>query len=174
MQHGYRSFTMADTADSSAAGFPAPRSVLFKSLMIPGWGQVVNKQVWKVPIVYALLGGLTGYSIYLTTKYHDYRAAFYNSSPDNTDMRFGATPVYLQNANSGSLRDNRNFFRNRRDFSYITILLAYGLTAIDSYVFAHLRSFDVSEDLSMRPSLRPDILANRTPALTLSLKLFKK
>ncbi len=165
---------IADTADSTDAGFPEPKSVLFKSLIIPGWGQVVNKQVWKVPIVYALLGGVTGYSIYLTKKYHDYRAAFYNSNAGNTDMRFGSTPVYLQNANSASLRDNRNFFRNRRDFIYITILLAYGLNAIDAYVFAHLRSFDVSEDLSMRPSLKPDILAHSSPGITLSLELFKK
>ena len=35
--------------------FPDPHKVLFKSLMIPGWGQVINKQIYKVPIIYALL-----------------------------------------------------------------------------------------------------------------------
>ena len=165
---------IADTTDPSLQ-YPEPKNVLYKSLMIPGWGQIVNDQWWKVPIVYGLLGGLTGYSIFLTKKYHDYRAAYYNENPqqENTDQRFGSTPAYLEGINPNSLRDSRNFYRNRRDFIYITIALAYGLNAIDAYVFAHLRTFDVSEDLSMRPSIKPGILANRSPGITLSLELFK-
>ncbi len=144
--------------------------------MVPGWGQIVNDQWWKVPIIYALLGGLTGYSIYLTKKYHDYRAAYYNLNDETPDdMRFGSTPSYIPgDANLSSLRDNRNFFRNRRDFIYITIGLAYGLNAIDAYIFAHLRSFDVSEDLSVRPSLKPAVLARSSPGVTLSIELFNR
>lgn len=165
-----------NVADTTIAGevYPDPKSVLYKSLLIPGWGQIVNKQVWKVPIIYGLLAGLAGYSIYLTKKYHDYRAAYYNQNPDipDNDMRFGSTPAYLEGANLSSLQSNRNFFHNRRDFIYITIVLAYGLNAIDAYIFAHLRSFDVSEDLSMRATMKPQILAHSSPGLTLSFELF--
>lgn len=162
--------------DTTLTNYPDPKSVLYKSLMIPGWGQVINKQWWKVPIIYGLLGGLSAYSIFLTKKYHDYRAAYYNLNEDTPDdERFGSTPSYISpNANLSSLRDNRNFFRNRRDFIYLTIGLAYGLNAIDAYIFAHLRSFNVSEDLSMRPSLKPAVLANVTPGVTLSLELFNR
>lgn len=162
--------------DTVRTDFPEPKSVLYKSLMVPGWGQIVNDQWWKVPIIYALLGGLTGYSIYLTKKYHDYRAAYYNLNDETPDdMRFGSTPSYIPaDANLSSLRDNRNFFRNRRDFIYITIGLAYGLNAIDAYIFAHLRSFDVSEDLSVRPSLKPAVLARSSPGVTLSIELFNR
>lgn len=52
--------------------FPDPKAVMRKSLIVPGWGQITNKQTWKVPIVYGLLGGLTYYSITLTKDYHDY------------------------------------------------------------------------------------------------------
>jgi hypothetical protein len=158
-----------------AQTFPDPSDVLYKSLILPGWGQVVNKQTWKVPIVYGLLAGLTGFSIYLTKKYHDYRAAFYNindQTPD--DERFGSTPGYLQNGNLSSLQSNRDFFRNRRDFIYVTIVLAYGLNVIDAYVFAHLRSFDVSEDLSLRTTLKPNVLAHTSPGVTLQVQLFNK
>ena len=167
------SSTMQDTVRTD---FPEPKSVLYKSLMVPGWGQIVNDQWWKVPIIYALLGGLTGYSIYLTKKYHDYRAAYYNLNDETPDdMRFGSTPSYIPaDANLSSLCDNRNFFRNRRDFIYITIGLAYGLNAIDAYIFAHLRSFDVSEDLSVRPSLKPAVLARSSPGVTLSIELFNR
>ena len=174
-QNNYNATKLADTTYASPE-YPDPKNVLYKSLMIPGWGQIVNNQIWKVPIVYALIGGVTGYSIYLNKRYHDYRAAYYNLNPqqEGTDERFGSTPAYLQNANPSALRSTRNSLRNRRDSMYIAILLAYGLNAIDAYVFAHLRSFDVSEDLSMRPSIKPNILAHSTPGLTLSLELFSK
>ena len=159
--------------ESIEESFPDPNRVLRQSLIIPGWGQVTNKQIWKVPIVYGLLGGLTYYSITLTKDYHDYRAAFYNLS--NDDVRFGQTPAYLSGVNSASLKSQRNFLRNRRDFIYVTIALAYALNAIDAYVFAHLRSFDVSDDLSLNTTLKPEVIMAVTdqpvPALSLSFSL---
>lgn len=161
--------------ENAARELPDPKSVMFKSLIIPGWGQITNRQIWKVPLVYGLLGGLTWYSIDLNKKYHDYRAAYYNqisNTPD--DLRFGPTPDYLEGQNLESLKNNRNFLRNRRDFIYITIGLAYGLNVIDAYVFAHMRSFDVSEDLSVRTSVKPSVLASGRPGVTLSMELFKR
>ncbi len=162
-------FTLAQ--ESSEEVFPDPKRVLRQSLIIPGWGQVTNRQIWKVPIVYGLLGGLTYYSITLTKDYHDYRAAFYNLS--NDDFRFGQTPAYLDGVSSQGLQSQRNFLRNRRDFIYVTIALAYALNAIDAYVFAHLRSFDVSDDLSFNPTVKPDIILTSidqpVPALSLSV-----
>lgn len=164
-----------DTLETAENEVPDPKSVMYKSMIIPGWGQITNKQIWKVPIVYGLLGGLTWYSVFLNKKYHDYRAAFYNLSQEDTDFRFGQTPPYLAQETSGDfLRNNRNSFRNRRDFIYITIGLAYGLNIIDAYVFAHMRSFDVSENLSVAPSVSPSVLEGGSPGITLSLQLFDK
>nr|WP_282958234.1 DUF5683 domain-containing protein [Halalkalibaculum roseum] len=161
--------------ENTAGELPNPKAVMFKSMIIPGWGQITNRQIWKVPLVYGLLGGLTWYSIDLTKKYHDYRAAYYNQNTNTPDdLRFGPTPDYLAGQNLESLRTNRNFLRNRRDFIYITIGLAYGLNIIDAYVFAHMRSFDVSEDLSVRTSVKPSVLASGRPGVTLSMELFKK
>ncbi len=165
--------TFADTVDYFP-NYPDPTSVMFKSMILPGWGQVINDQIWKVPIIYALLGGLTYYSIYLTKKYHDYRAAYYNLNdqlPD--DERFGPTPPYISvNTSLSFLRSTRNNLRNRRDFIYVTIALAYGLNIIDAYVFAHLKPFDVSEDLSMNASLKPALVAPSSPGVTLSFELY--
>lgn len=174
---GYRYFNSAgtDTLDDAQNEFPDPKSVMFKSMIIPGWGQITNRQIWKVPIIYGLIGGLTWYSIFLNNKYHDYRAAFYNLSQEETDFKFGPTPPYLaQETSLDALRSNRNFFRNRRDFMFITIGLAYGLNIIDAYVFAHMRSFDVSENLSVAPSVSPSVMEGGSPGITLSLKLFDK
>lgn len=145
-------------------------------MLIPGWGQITNKQAWKVPIVYGLLGGLTYYSIYLNKRYHDYRAAYYNlndQTPD--DFKYGQTPNYLADVQSlESLKANRNTLRNRRDLSYLYIGLAYGLNVIDAYVFAHMRTFDVSEDLSVGASVSPGVTNSGSPGVTLSINLFKR
>lgn len=133
--------------------FPDPKAVMRKSLIVPGWGQITNKQTWKVPIVYGLLGGLTYYSITLTKDYHNYRAAYYNATNENQDFRFGPTPAYLVGQNSSSIRNQRDFLRNRRDFIYVTIGLAYLLNVVDAYVYAHLRPFDVSDNLSVAPTI---------------------
>jgi hypothetical protein len=170
----------ADTTTSvtgvQTQAYPDPTSVMYKSMIIPGWGQIQNKQFWKVPIIYGLLGGLTWYSIHLTKSYHDYRAAYYNMNPDSPDdFRFGPTPDYIpENASLVALQDTRNALRNQRDFMYIAIGLAYGLNIVDAYVFAHMRSFDVSEDLTMKTSITPSVLAYGNPGVTLSIELFNK
>lgn len=162
--------------DTVANDYPDPESVMYKSMIIPGWGQIANRQIWKVPIVYGLIGGLAGYSIFLHKRYHDFRAAYYNLNPQTPDdLRFGPTPDYIpQNANLESLRSSRNAYRNRRDMVYIGVVLAYGLNILDAYVFAHMRTFDVSEDLSMRTRVQPSVLENNAPGLSISIDLISK
>lgn len=138
---------------------PLPRDVMIRSLILPGWGQYTNRQYWKIPLVYGLIGGVAYYAYYADSRYRGYRAAFYNSFPDNDDFRFGATPSWIdENVSSDFLRSQRNFFRNRRDLLIIGTVLAYGFNVLDAYIFAHMRDFDVSDDLSFRAtpgSMRP-------------------
>jgi hypothetical protein len=170
------SLKQAFNSDSVKTQFPDPKRVLRQSLIIPGWGQVTNKQIWKVPIVYGLIGGLTYYSIDLNNRYKDYRAAYYNLNPNTpNDNRFGPTPGYISpDANLESIRQVRDNLRNRRDLFFVFIGLSYALNAIDAYVFAHLRSFDVSDDLSMRIDMKPTLLAvnnySAAPSVSFSIK----
>jgi len=167
-----------DTADSSAQNteeFPKPKSVLFKSLMVPGWGQITNKQVWKVPIIYGMYAGIGYYTYTVHQDYKDYRAAFYNvQRGEDTDFKFGPTPEELEGLNNQQLRQNRNSLRNRRDLMFIVLALAHGLNALDAYVFAHMRSFDVSDDLTAQTTISPEMLAGAHPGLTLKFQLYRK
>lgn len=131
---------------------PDPSRVWVKSAIVPGWGQVVNKQAWKVPIVYGVLGGITWFAVEQHQSYLDYRAAFYNSVPGRTDMIYGPTRPDLEGLPPEQLRFSRNSYRNRRDLSIIVFVAAWGLNAIDAYVFAHMRDFDTGPDLSVEPS----------------------
>lgn len=175
-----RYFTTSLTQDTvvterQSAEFPKPKSVMFKSLMVPGWGQIVNKQAWKVPIVYGLYAGIGYYTYTIHQDYRDYKAAYYNSQRgEETDFKFGPTPQRLQGVNASQLQSNRNSLRNRRDLMFVVLVLAHGLNAVDAYVFAHMRSFDVSDDLSARASITPQLLASNTPGLKLSFQLNRK
>ena len=162
-------------SETNNSEFPTPRSVLFKSMIIPGWGQIENRQIWKVPIIYGMFVGVGVYAGYLNNQYQDYRAAFYNSNQDeDNDFRFGPTPERLQNVNSSQLQSVRDSFRNQRDFMFVVMGLAYGLNILDAYVYAHMRSFDVSDDLSARTVIGPAIIADGSPGLSLKVSLQKK
>jgi len=151
-----------DSEPSRRDTVPKPSSVMRKSMILPGWGQVVNRQIWKVPIIYGMLAGLTYYSIQMDQNYRDYRAAFYNSQNPDGDQRFGPTPPHIDpNQSPDAMRYNRNVYRNRRDLSIIGIVLAYGLNIVDAYVFAHMRDFDVSDDLSAGFQLGPAYFPGR-------------
>jgi hypothetical protein len=168
--NGFISFGQ-DTLQDGRKTFPSPKSVLFKSMMVPGWGQIENRQIWKVPIIYGMFAGIGAYTIYLNNNYKDYRAAFYNSNQgDDNDFRFGPTPERLANVNPNQLQSARNSFRNRRDFMFVVMGLAYGLNALDAYIFAHMRSFDVSDDLSA--SIGPAILQDGNPGVRVRVNLY--
>ncbi|HVV56265.1 MAG TPA: DUF5683 domain-containing protein, partial [Mucilaginibacter sp.] len=47
----------------------SPHKALIRSLIIPGWGQLYNRQWWKVPIIYAGLG-LLGDVVVFNNKYY--------------------------------------------------------------------------------------------------------
>jgi hypothetical protein len=68
------------------------------------------------------------------------------------------------------LQSYRNSFRRDRDYSILWFLIAWGVQVADATVFAHLKQFDVSSDLTMElnPTFDPQ---TRTPGLGLTLNL---
>src|SRR5665213_7413 len=41
-----------------------PKVALFRSAILPGWGQFYNKKYWKIPIIYGALGITAGVFFY--------------------------------------------------------------------------------------------------------------
>lgn len=123
------------------------RTAAILSAVIPGAGQAYNKQYWKMPLVYAALGGL-GYWAYNNNKQYKYysnnlRSAYKSENPDSAafvNTRFTPTQLITQ----------KNQFKKSRDLALILCGLAYALNIIDANVSAHLKTFDVSDDLSLQ------------------------
>ena len=149
-----------------------PRIATRRSALIPGWGQAYNKEYWKIPIVYGILAIPTGLYFYNNSYYKKtkfaYEARFKEAKGDPSDVPF--IDEQLKNLSITSLQSYRNSFRRDRDYSILWFLLAWGLQVADATVFAHLKQFDVSNDLSMEltPTFNQQTL---TPGLGLTLNL---
>lgn len=113
------------------------------AMMFPGAGQFYNKSYWKVPIVLGAFATM-GYLIDWNSRgYQRYRTA-YNQFPDNEFKSRSNPPSQTQ------LKNWRDNFRRNRDLCIIITAGAYLLSVVEAHVDAHLKDFDVSDDLSLR------------------------
>ncbi|HUR11133.1 MAG TPA: DUF5683 domain-containing protein [Flavitalea sp.] len=132
-----------------------PRKATLRSAIIPGWGQVYNKKYWKVPLVYTAIG-IPVFTFLDNKKWYNKtrQAAKMIALKDTVDYRNRVDPklyVFFSTSNSiGSLLNYRNEFRRNMDYSILFFLLFWGLNVVDATVDAHLRGFDISDDLSLK------------------------
>lgn len=154
----------ADTSahvDSAAAAklrpVHDPKKAIRFSLMFPGLGQIYNKKYWKLPIVYGAMGISAGVFFYNLKSYKDTRFAFqakYKASragataADSADYFKIRSP--LEKYSLETLKYYRDSFRRDIDYSVVVFMLLWGLNVVDAAVDAHLKSFDVSPDLSLK------------------------
>lgn len=124
----------------------APSRAAFYSAVLPGLGQVKNRKYWKIPIIYAGIG--TGIYFYTTnrTDYNRYRDAYKRRLSGFTDDEFQGI------SNETLIRAQRNTRRNM-DVSIAVAVGFYLLNIIDANVDAHLKQYNLSEDLSLNPNV---------------------
>lgn len=132
------------------------KRTILRSTFVPGWGQVTNKQFWKIPFVAAALGAPAYLFFDNLTTYKDLRQAYIylvDTIPSNDNL----IPQRYKVLGANSIRFYRDEFRKNVDYSVLVFILAWGLNVVDAAVFANLRDFDVSDKLSMRvkPVIRP-------------------
>ncbi len=157
----------------------APSKAAFYSAVLPGLGQVYNGRYWKVPIVYAALGtGVYAYT-YNDDLYDRFRSAFKRRRAGFTDDEFydlnnsGIVPG-SPDLSDQALQDAQERYQRDRDLALLITIGLYALNIIDANVDAHLKQFNVDDDLSLdiRPYLEQQPLtANPNYGLAFRLKL---
>ncbi|HCL04780.1 MAG TPA: hypothetical protein DHW64_01910 [Chitinophagaceae bacterium] len=142
--------------------------------LLPGWGQAYNKQYWKIPVVYGILSipvitFVYNNNMYKKTKFA-YEALFKAQAPTRDSSDYRQIDPQLQGLSITSVQSYRNAFRRDRDYSILWFVIAYGLQIADATVFAHLKHFDVSNDLSMQvsPTFNP---VTRSPGFGLVMNI---
>lgn len=133
----------------------SPKKAMILSAIIPGLGQAYNKKYWKIPIVYAAMGTTIYLFQQFNTNFKQYKRAYVARDTAKTfDYYFpSSNDPYKYNLSQLQVEEER--YRKFRDLNFILTAFIYTLNIADAYVDAHLMSFDVSDNLSMKilPSL---------------------
>ena len=148
--------------------YATPRKASIMSAALPGLGQIYNRKYWKVPVIYAALGGF-GYMFAVNNKqYKAYRQAVRQSVNNG-----GVATIYGTSYLTSDLQSQKLYYRKFRDFAGIGIAIVYLLNIVDANVDAHLKTFDVSDDLSFKinPWLDGFTFGRQAPVGGLTLKI---
>lgn len=144
---------------------PNPKKSALYSAIFPGAGQIYNRQYWKLPIIYIGTGVAIYFLIDNSREYQRYRSAYI--------ARITNPNVQDEFSNKGyrteDLRTLQNAYRRYQDLTILFTGLGYTLQVLDALTFAHLKNFDVSQNISMQ--LKPLGMPNGDPGVGLVMNL---
>ena len=123
-----------------------PAKAAFYSSVLPGLGQVYNKRYWKLPLIYGGLGASVYFYDVNNENFKRYRNAYKRRLAGFTDDEFQG--VIFDN---NRLIDGMNFYKKYRDRSMLFIIAAYFLNILDANIDAHLKQYNINQNLSLKP-----------------------
>jgi hypothetical protein len=141
----------------------SPKKAIVRSAIIPGWGQITNKKAWKLPLVYASLGTTTYLFFRNLNQYKDARNSYIlatDNDPSNDNLI--PQPYYSVKDQPERIRVFRNQVRQNIDYSVVFFILFWGLNVVDAAVDAHLKTFDVSDKISLNLKVGNSSFSNTT------------
>lgn len=143
------------------------RKSAYRSAIFPGWGQATNGGVhWlKLPIIYGGLGSLGYLTFFNHEKFKCFEKGYFLTSQK---LYFPGCDGYVTN---NALKTGMETYHQRRDMFVIFTAGFYALNILDAYVWAHLKQFDDSDDLTLNfsPSFT-NIAGLQTTGFTVQLK----
>lgn len=147
--------------------YSSARKATIMSACLPGLGQIYNRKYWKAPVIYVALGGIGywGVTNHVKYKYYSDNLRYANDDDPNT--------VNSTLYSNDQLITQKRYYRKYRDYAIIVGALVYLVNIIDANVDAHLKTFDVSDDLSLqlKPYSTFDYNNKLQAGLTLKLNL---
>ncbi|NID09337.1 DUF5683 domain-containing protein [Fibrivirga algicola] len=138
-----------------------PKRAALLSLALPGLGQIYNGQKWKAPVIYAGFGTFGYFIVTYTGNYQTYLTAYRTASAMTvnpvtqapiTDPREKTAVVNGRPLDLNQLKQGTDFWRRWRDYNIIFTALFWGLNVVDANVTAHLKTFDLSDSLTLKYS----------------------
>jgi hypothetical protein len=160
--------------DPAYADGKSPSGALWRSLAVPGWGQLYNGRPVRAAVGFLAVAGIGTIAVQDQLEYGERRrAAQYANgqelleadldepAPDNEFAGFYDDWLALNVQTASQARSLRDASRRNRDLRFILTGLVYTLQAADTFVTAHLAGFDVGEDLSVQVLPAPGGLALR-------------
>lgn len=125
---------------------PTPKKAGLYSALLPGAGQLYNRQYWKVPVIYAGVATAGYFFLLNRDKYQTYRRAYIARIDNDPATRDEFEQVY----STGSLQQLQDAYKRFLDLTVLFTAIGYTVQVLDAVAFAHLSNFDVSPDLSLQ------------------------
>ena len=161
---------------------PDAQKSVWLAAVVPGLGQIYNRQYWKVPIIY---GGALGLAYGITWNdrmFVDYNKGYVDlmDKDPNTNYFEYLLPegVTLNNSNKDYytrvIKTKLDNYRRYRDLCIIASAVFYLLTILDAYVDAQMFDYDINPDLSLEvvPTvIAPSAAHEQESSVGLSCKL---
>lgn len=129
------------------------RTAPILSAILPGAGQVYNRKYWKVPLVYGALAVPSYFFVDNLNWFERTRYAFNVLSLNDTANYKNVHPLlqpFIERGDRSGLQNFRDEFRRNVDYSFLAFLILWGLNIMDASVDAHLKDFNITEDLSLQ------------------------
>ncbi len=137
--------------------------------LLPSAGQIYNRRWWKLPLVYGALGGTVYGELYYQKRFR----AFVDASNirNDGDPETVDEGEFTRDRQDSQIARGINVYRRQRDIFVAYTALAYGLQILDAVVDAHLRDFDISDDLSLQwdPTVLRMPTASAVPGIGVTL-----
>ena len=125
---------------------PNPKKAGLYSAILPGMGQLYNRQYWKVGLVYAGVATSVYFLIDNNNQYRQYRKAYIGRIINP----YNPTDPYVGIWSTSDLQQLQDGYKRYLDMTMLITGVGYALQILDAVVAAHLRNFDISEDISLR------------------------
>ncbi len=122
----------------------SPKTAAWRAAVCPGLGQIYMKKYWKLPIVYAAMGAVLYFVIDNGKKlkqFNGYIRNSYNNVPN---------PEPYSDYDAEELASFRDTYRKNVQLASFGTIFVWGLSIVDAVVDAHLHSFDISDNLSIK------------------------
>ncbi len=149
----------------------SPKRATIYSAILPGMGQVYNKQAWKIPIIYAL--GAT--TTYIAINNYQNSIKFKNEYFNRLDGKTSELLPDYSTYSDESILSLHEAYNKNFQLSVMITGVVYLLNIIDAMVYGHLFDFDINEDLgaSIKPFATPSF-GCFSPSIGMSLSIRMK
>lgn len=128
-----------------------PQTATLLSAAVPGAGQIYNREYWKAPLAWALMGG-TGYYFLLQQRQTNHFNMALDARLDNDPT---TVDPYVNVYTPTQLLSLKNSARRSRDYAFLGVVAAWGFQVLDAHVGGHLYGFDVGRNLTLETKITP-------------------
>lgn len=122
--------------------YPHAGKATIYSILLPGLGQIYNKEYWKLPLY---IGGMvcSAHFYFLNqTNFIRFKNIYAEASQEG----------YTGPVTKDQAKYYRDLYRRYRDYSILAFAAVYLLQVIDANVFSYMHNFEVDDDLALKVS----------------------